>query len=182
MEELECLVLTRDQQIELIMDQYGEEIKRLAYTYVKDHSTAEDITQEIFISVYLKLNSFAGRSSVKTWIYSIAINKCKDHLRSWHVRKISVQENIKEFLRTNRHGPDHETIDKMDSEQIVDQVLQLSIKYREVILFYYYKNLSIKEVSAILGISDSTVKVRLHRGREKLKKPLEFLGRGEANG
>ena len=103
-----------DQRIELLMDQYGEEIKRLVYTYVKDHSAAEDVTQEIFITVYLKLDSFAGKSSVKTWIYSIAINKCKDYLKSWHVRKMTVQENIKELLKSNRREPDHEIIDKLE--------------------------------------------------------------------
>ena len=182
MGELDWEKKSRDQQIELLMDQYGEEIKRLVYTYVKDHAAAEDVTQEIFITVYIKLDSFAGKSSVKTWIYSIAINKCKDYLKSWHIRKMTVQENIKELLKSNRREPVHELIEKQDGEQIVDHVLKLAIPYREVILLYYYKQLSIKEVSDILGISESTVKVRLHRAREKLRKPLELLERGDANG
>lgn len=182
MGQMDLESMTREQQIELLMDKYGEEIKRLVYTYVKDHSTAEDVTQEIFISVYLKLDSYAGRSSIKTWIYSIAINKCKDYLKSWHVRKMTVQENIKELLKSNRRGPDYEIIEKQDGEQFVDHILHLAISYREVILLYYYRQLSIKEVSDILGVSESTVKVRLHRAREKLRKPLELLERGEANG
>lgn len=180
--ELDGEKRSRDQQIELLMDRYGEEIKRLVYTYVKDHAAAEDVTQEIFITVYLKLDSFAGKSSVKTWIYSIAINKCKDYLKSWHVRRMTVQENIKELLKSTRRDPHIEMIDKQDSERIVDHVLKLAISYREVILLYYYKQLSIKEVSDILGISESTVKVRLHRAREKLRKPLELLERGETDG
>lgn len=182
MGRLDWEAVGRDERIELLMEKYGEEIKRLVYTYVKDHSAAEDITQEIFITVYVKLDSFAGKSSVKTWVYSIAINKCKDHLKSWHVRKMTVQENIKELLKSNRRGPGDEVIDKQDSEQIVDHVLKLAISYREVILLYYYRHLSIKEVSEILGISESTVKVRLHRAREKLRKSLEHLERGEGNG
>lgn len=182
MGQLVSEAMGRDEKIEFLMDEYGEEIKRLVYTYVKDHSAAEDLTQEIFITVYIKLDSFAGKSSVKTWIYSIAINKCKDYLKSWHVRKMTVQENIKELLKSTRRGPDHEVVDKQDSEEIVNHVLKLAIPYREVILLYYYRHLSIKEVSEILGISESTVKVRLHRAREKLRKPLEHLERGEDNG
>lgn len=182
MGQLDWEAMSPDDQIELLMDQYGEEIKRLVYTYVKNHSTAEDMTQEIFLTVYMKLDSYAGKSSIKPWIYSIAINKCKDYLKSWHVRKMIVQENIKEILRPNRRGADYEMIDQLEREQIVDEVLKLSIPYREVILLYYYRHLSIKEVSDVLGISESAVKGRLHRGREKLKRPLELLERGEADG
>lgn len=182
MGEFDFQAMTREEQIEVLMDQFGEEIKRLVYTYVKNHSTAEDVTQDIFITVYLKLDSFAGNSSIKTWIYSIAINKCKDHLKSWHVRRMTVQENIKGLVKSSRRGPDHEMLGKLDSEQIVDEVLKLAIPYREVILLYYYRHLSIKEVSDVLGISESSVKVRLHRAREKLRRPLELLERGEADG
>ncbi|MDN4608444.1 sigma-70 family RNA polymerase sigma factor [Sporosarcina highlanderae] len=182
MGQLDWEEMGRDEQIEFLMDEYGEEIKRLVFTYVKDHSAAEDLTQEIFITIYLKLDSFAGKSSIKTWIYSIAINKCKDHLKSWHVRKMTVQENIKEFLKSNRRGPHDEVLEKFESEWIVNHVLKLAMPYREVILLYYYKHLSIKEVGEILAISESTVKVRLHRGREKLRKSLEQMERGEVNG
>ncbi|WP_438318667.1 sigma-70 family RNA polymerase sigma factor [Sporosarcina sp. FA9] len=173
---------TKNKQIEELMTRYGEEIKRLAYTYVKDHAAAEDITQEIFLTVYLKLDSFTKKSSIRSWIYSIAINKCKDYLRSWHVRKISVRENIKDVLAAKWTRPDEELHAKMESAQLVDEVLRLPIKYREVILLHYYRELSIREISAILAIGESTVKVRLHRGREKLRKPMELLERGEANG
>ncbi|MDW0117740.1 sigma-70 family RNA polymerase sigma factor [Sporosarcina thermotolerans] len=182
MGQLDWEGMGRDEQIEFLMDEYGEEIKRLIYTYVKDHPAAEDLTQEIFITIYLKLGSFAGKSSIRTWIYSVAINKCKDYLKSWHMRKITVQENIKELLKSSRRGPQDEVIEKLESEQLVDLVLKLAVPYREVILLYYYKHLSIKEVSEILGVSESTVKVRLHRGREKLRMPLEQMERGEVNG
>lgn len=173
---------TNDEQIEDLMTRFGEEIKRLTYTYVKDHAAAEDVTQEIFLTVYLKMDSFTGKSSIRTWVYAIAINKCKDYLRSWHVRKMAVQENIKDLLTSKQNGPDKEFEVKEEGSQLVDEVLRLPVKYREVILLYYYRELSIKEISEILGIGESTVKVRLHRGREKLRKPLELLNRGEANG
>ncbi|HEY4552969.1 MAG TPA: sigma-70 family RNA polymerase sigma factor [Bacillaceae bacterium] len=182
MEELNPQMRDHDERIESIMNDYGEEIKRLVYTYVKSHSAAEDITQEVFLTVYLKLDTFTGKSSLKTWVYSIAINKSKDYLRSWHVKKVTYKESILELLKSSKQGPDHETMAKMSREEIAHKVLELPIKYREVILLFYYKSLSIQEVSAVLGISENTVKIRLHRGREKLRKPLQFLERGEFNG
>lgn len=182
MDDKELPGRTNDEHVEELMTRFGEEIKRLSYTYVKDHAAAEDITQEIFLTVYLKLDSFTGKSSIRTWIYSIAINKCKDYLRNWHVRKISVHENIKDLLTSKRNGPDEEFEVKIESAQLVDEVLRLPVKYREVILLYYYKELSIKEISDVIGIGESTVKVRLHRGREKLRKPMELLDRSGANG
>lgn len=182
MDDKELRGRTKDEQVEELMTRFGEEIKRLSYTYVKDRAAAEDITQEIFLTVYLKLDSFAGKSSIRTWIYSIAINKCKDYLRSWHVRRISVQENIKDLLTSKWNGPDEELDAKIESAQLVDEVLRLPLKYREVILLYYYKELSIKEISDVIGIGESTVKVRLHRGREKLRKPMELLDRSVESG
>nr|WP_231620668.1 sigma factor [Fictibacillus sp. 7GRE50] len=57
---------------------YGEEIKRLVYTFVKNWQQAEDITQDVYIALYTKLDTFRGESTLKSWIYTIAINKSKD--------------------------------------------------------------------------------------------------------
>ncbi|GKV56573.1 RNA polymerase subunit sigma [Sporosarcina sp. NCCP-2222] len=174
--------MKRELDIEQLMTDYGEEIKRLVYTYVKDHAATEDVTQEIFLTVYLKMDSFKGDSSVKTWIYSIAVNKCKDYLRSWHVRKLSIQENIMDLLKSSRHSPDEETVIKMENAQLVEEVLRLPVKYREVVLLYYYRDLAVREISEILQLGESAVKLRLHRGRQKLRKILEQSERSEANG
>ena len=180
-EKIDLLKMNRDEVVELLMNEYGETIKRLVFTYIKDYSLTEDLTQEIFLTVYLKLDTFAGRSSIKTWVFTIAINKCKDYLRSWHYRKISYTNNLLDFIGTNK-GPENNLLDQSDRAELVKEILKLPIKYREVIILFYYKEFSIHDISVLLSISDSTVKVRLHRGREKLKMGLDILGRGEVNG
>src|SRR5690625_7477862 len=76
------------------MNSYGNEIKRLIYTYVKNEADTDDIAQEVFVTVYKKLHTFQKQSSLKSWLYSIAINKSKDYLRSWQVRNRNLMKRI----------------------------------------------------------------------------------------
>jgi RNA polymerase sigma-70 factor, ECF subfamily len=179
--KIDILKMDRDEAVELLMNEYGERIKRLVFTYIKDYSLTEDLTQEIFLTVYLKLDTFAGRSSLKTWVYTIAINRCKDYLRSWHFRKMSYTNNLLDFIGTNK-GPESNLLAQSDRFELASEILKLPIKYREVIILFYYKEFSIREIAELLNISEGTIKVRLHRGREKLKMGLEILERGEVNG
>lgn len=177
----DILNMDREAAIEVLMEEYGEAIKRLVFTYIKDRSLTEDLTQEIFLTVYLKLDTFAGRSSLKTWIYTIAINKCKDYLRSWHFRKVSSTNSFLDFVGTSK-DPENNLLDQSNRTEMVHAILKLPVKYREVIILFYYKDFSIHDISVLLSVKESTVKVRLHRGREKLKMGLDILERGELNG
>lgn len=180
-EKDDILKMNRDTAVEVLMNEYGEAIKRLVFTYIKDYSLTEDLTQDIFLTVYLKFDTFAGRSSIKTWIYAIAINKCKDYLRSWHFRKISYTNSFLDLVG-NSKDPENNLLDQTNRAELVKEILKLPVKYREVVILFYYKDFSIDDISVLLSISESTVKVRLHRGREKLKKGLDILERGELNG
>lgn len=165
-----------DEALEWIMDEYGEEIKRLIFTYTRNLEQAEDITQEVFVSVYLNLHTFNGHSSLKTWIYSIAINKCKDLFKSWYFRKVSF---IGEFLETNRNAaesPEEIVTNQTESLEFLKLILSLPIKYREILMLFYYKEFSINEILEILNVSENTVKSRLYRGRKKLKQMMSDNG------
>lgn len=156
--------------IEYIMDTYGNEIKRFIYTYLKNEADTDDVTQEVFVAVYLKLDSFQGNSSLRSWIYSIAINKCKDYLRSWRVRNHKLIEKITKLSHLPikfSEAPEEHTIKIKETDLLLEKVLGLSIKYREVIILYYFKDLSVKEISYIE--KEPTVQTRLSRGRKKLK-------------
>lgn len=90
--------------LETIMNEYGTEIKRFIYSYIKNESDADDVTQDVFVTVYQKLDTFRGESTLRSWIYSIAINKSKDYLRSWKSRNLRIKEKLVQFtiLRSNR--------------------------------------------------------------------------------
>lgn len=153
--------------IEQLIDQYAEELKRFVYTYVKNWATAEDVTQEVFLKAYEKLHTFKGESSIRTWLFSIAANRSKDYLRTWHYKNLLFKTRPDEPV--DLAYPEQEAILSSEASELVEKVMQLPVKYREVILLYYYKDMSVEEIHDILDIPLSTVKTRLKRAREKLK-------------
>ncbi|MBP1949276.1 sigma-70 family RNA polymerase sigma factor [Virgibacillus litoralis] len=167
-----------------IMDLYGDEIKRLIYTYVKNNADTDDVTQEVFMTIYQKLSTFQGKSTLKSWVYSIAINKSKDHLRSWRSRNKRLKEKLSQsarFLEKSDETPEEYMIRENESSDLLDKVMKLPINYREVIILYYFKELSAKEISYALNMKEVSVRTRLNRGREKLKQVLS-LERGVNHG
>ncbi|SEP63775.1 RNA polymerase sigma-70 factor, ECF subfamily [Virgibacillus subterraneus] len=167
-----------------IMDLYGDEIKRLIYTYVKNNADTDDVTQEVFMTIYQKLSTFQGKLTLKSWVYSIAINKSKDHLRSWRSRNKRLKEKLSQsarFLEISDETPEEYMIRENESSDLLDKVMNLPIKYREVIILYYFKELSAREISYALNMKEVSVRTRLIRGREKLKQVLS-LERGVNHG
>ncbi|MER2128582.1 sigma-70 family RNA polymerase sigma factor [Solibacillus sp.] len=147
-----------------VMNAYGEYCIRVAYLYVKDWAAAEEIVQDVFLAYYKQHHQFAGRSSLKTYLVKITVHKSHDYLRSWK-RKVGL------FMPSKAGTPSVEAI-KIQQEQqteLLAALLQLPIKYREVLLLHYYDDYKIREIADILQVSESTVKTRLVRGRDKLK-------------
>ncbi|MDG5786965.1 sigma-70 family RNA polymerase sigma factor [Evansella sp. AB-P1] len=159
-------------QIESLLGQYGTELKRLSFLYVKDHTLAEDVLQEVFIACYQNLASFREESSYKTWLIRITINKCKDILKKWSFRHIFTRP-IMEGELTSNNTPENQSVQKMEKDILAKSILQLPLKFREVIILFYYEELSVEEISSILQINKNTVKSRLKRSREKLKMLLQ---------
>ncbi len=154
------------------MNEHGSHMTRLAYSYVKDMTTAEDIAQDVFLKCYTKLDSFKGNSSLKTWLNRITINKCKDHLKSgW---KRYMQFDLPFFSQPKTHEtPESEVTTQMEHDALTQFVLQLPVKYREVTILHYYQDYSTKEISEILDLKDTSVRTRLRRARQMLEEYLE---------
>lgn len=183
-QEQTIMNLDREHAIEVIMNLYGNEIKRYVFTFMKNHADTDDVTQEVFVTVYQKLHTFQGRSSLKSWIYSIATNKCKDHLRSWQVRNRNLKEKLKRNLSKNQENIlslEDKVVKNSESKELLQQILQLPIKYREVIILYYFYDFSTVEMSKILQTKDATIRTRLRRGRDQLRSMLRSE-RGEQFG
>ncbi|MCD8509720.1 MAG: sigma-70 family RNA polymerase sigma factor [Bacillus sp. (in: Bacteria)] len=164
---------SREAIIDQLMEDYGDDILHFVYTYVRNQATAEDLTQEIFLKCYEKLPLFKGESSMKTWLYRIASNHCKDYLRSWHYRKISLNNKVADFLPTKEKEVEDEVITKSDEKRLADAVISLPLKYREVVFLHFYEELTYTEMSNITGINPNTLKTRLKRAKELLKDLLK---------
>lgn len=79
--------------ISRLINQYGNSILRMCYMYLKDYQLAEDVTQETFLQVYEKYETFENRSSEKTWITRIAINRCKNCMRTHWFKRVTIMTN-----------------------------------------------------------------------------------------
>ncbi|MFB6801978.1 sigma-70 family RNA polymerase sigma factor [Peribacillus butanolivorans] len=155
-----------------IMTVYGQDILQLVYSYVKNLTVAEDLTQEIFVKCYKALPTYKKQSKLRTWLWKIAINHCKDYLKSWYRRNI--EYTVDERVEPQATVSVEETILKLDEDQMLSHtVMNLPIKYREVIYLFYFQELSIKEISEMTGISQGTIKTRMRRAKAMLKEKLE---------
>ncbi|MFL0583836.1 sigma-70 family RNA polymerase sigma factor [Solibacillus silvestris] len=164
--------LTREEKIEWLMNEYGENVVRLAFTYTKQKQLSEDIAQEVFIKCYENLDNFRNESSYKTWLYRITVNLCKDKLRSWSLKNIILTEFFSKIMSPNK-SPEMELVGLEEKRLVAEKILSLPLKYREVIILYYYEEMSYNQISDFLNLSIQTIKSRLHRARVLLKKSLE---------
>ena len=143
-------------------------LKRLCYLYLHDQAMAEDAVQETFLKVYRSLKDFRGEASEKTYLTRIAINTCKDMLRSGWFRHMDRRVTPEELPSRTETDPYH--------REVAAAVMNLPRRLREVILLYYYRGLTMEEIAEILEISQPAVSGRIKRAREKLKAELKGDG------
>ncbi|HEU4964305.1 MAG TPA: sigma-70 family RNA polymerase sigma factor [Bacilli bacterium] len=160
--------------LEELMDRFGQDVWNFAFTLTRNVEMANDISQDVFVRAYEKLDEFRGESSIKTWLLKITRNRVIDTRRSAFFRKVSPVE----FVSPNETHPSAERValDRISSEEIWNIVLSLPIKFREVLLLHSFQHLSIREISETLEIPDGTVKSRLRTARQKV---LRVLKEGE---
>ena len=165
----------REQLLTEWMDTYGNEILRLCYTYVYSWQTAEDLTQETFIKLYRHYTDFRAEAHIKTYIYAIAINVCKDHISSWKYKKVLISNAFQPFLKT-KETTETAVVLQSEKEQLVAKIEQLAPMSKDVLLLFYYAEYTLQEISEALDLPVNTVKTRLKRAREQLKGLLEDGG------
>ncbi|NHC38944.1 sigma-70 family RNA polymerase sigma factor [Bacillus sp. MM2020_1] len=178
MEELTLDVMdTEDKEviIDEMMNRYGQEVLRLVFSYVNNRAIAEDLTQDIFVKCYKGLHTYSGKSKLRTWLWRIAINHCKDFLKSWYTKNVVITEDEPLNNTTKKDMVEQTVIQRQEDDQLISAIMMLPIKYREVIYLYYYEELPIKEIALLTEVGDSTVKTRLRRAKELLKERLEEL-------
>ncbi len=146
-------------------DKYSALIYRLAFQYTLNKATAEDITQDVFIKLFVNNKRFANDEHEKAWIIRVTINHCKNILQS--------KSNNHLQLLDTEHIDEHfenRSIEKLDIQQ---SIKDLSQNERTIILLYYYEDLTTKQISKYLKMNENTVKSHLKRAKIKLKNNLE---------
>ncbi|WP_169525246.1 sigma-70 family RNA polymerase sigma factor [Pseudalkalibacillus hwajinpoensis] len=162
--------VSEDEVDELIRN-HSKQVFILAFSYVKDHSLAEDIAQEVFYKCYTNLHKFRNDSSIKTWISRITVNTSKDFLRKRKFNLLQSPSDILErFLKSK--STEEEFLEKENNQSVMEKVLDLRPKYREIIILYYFQDFSVGEIGQTLKMNPNTVKTRLSRGRQLLKETM----------
>lgn len=153
-----------------IVDKYTKKLFQLSYLYVKDFHAAEDIVQDVFLRFFEKQHDFRQKSSIETYLTRITINCSKDYLKSWRYRTHQVTTYF-----TGGYEMKNQLIASEERLEIAEAVLQLPIKYREIIILYFYKNHSFAEMSELLQLPISTIHYRYKKAQQKLKEKLSAL-------
>lgn len=155
------------ERLEQIFRDYYQLIYRVAFSQVKNHADAEDITQEVFLKIIRHDMRYQSMEHERAWIVRVTINLCRDLLKSkWHKTNVSMEE-VSEAQRGSCENFTEIQDDMMWA------VLQLPEKYRNCLYLFYYEDYSIKEIAQSLEMPENTVKTNLKRGRQALKEFLE---------
>ena len=158
------------EEIEEIIAEHGDYLLRVAYLYVKNSATAEDIVQDVFIAFYEKRDQYRGEASLKTYLVKMTVNRSHDYLRSWKNKRIMLFEKIKG--RSTNHTPERAMLEKVEKQELVDALFTLSINYREVLILYYFQEMTTVEIAKLLECPEATVRTRLQRARKQLEKQI----------
>lgn len=155
-----------------LMEQHTERLIRVAYYYTKELQTAEDLVQDVFIKFYHKQSALKDINDFSAYLTRMTINRCKDYLKSWHVRKVQFQQKWIEQVQKE----EFDRFVQQDEEQIIGEaIMRLPLKHREALVYYYFEEMTIPSIAQLLQIPQSTVKTRLVRGRELLKAELKGI-------
>jgi len=158
-----------------LVKRYERKVFHLAYGFVQDRAAADDLAQEVFIKAYFALPKFHAKSEFGTWLYRIAVNHVKDHLRKVARKKEVSLEEIGDlpFVGADEVREREEMAVQDERKKVILRVLQaLPEKYRTILTLRDVQGLSYEEVAGMLAISRGTVDSRLHRARKLLRKKM----------
>ena len=151
------------QPVQELIERYQNNLYAVAFNICKNAEDAEDVVQDTFLQYHTNKKDFESEQHIRAWLIRVAINKAKNMNHTfWRQNKLSLEDYMETL-----------TFETPESENLFETVMKLPEKYRIVIHLFYYEDYTIREISGILKISESNVKVRLSRGRCLLKETLQ---------
>lgn len=161
---------------EEIYDRFGGMVFNLALRLSGEPEEAADLSQETFLKIHRHLSGFRGRSSLKTWVYRVAVNCCRSRYKkqsAWRSRLLPESEEKLERLPDRRRSPEERAIARGAVGRIAQALAELPTIYREAVLLRDIEGLTYEEMSQVLGLRLGTVRSRIARGRDRLRVLLE---------
>ena len=149
--------------VQELMNMYKNNVYATAFSICKNASDAEDVVQDTFLQYYMTHKNFDNEQHIRAWLLRVAINKAKNIQSSFWCRN---RMSLDDFMETL-------SFETPETKELFEEVMKLPEKYRVVVHLFYYEDYSIKEIAKILRTTESNIKVRLSRGRAKLKDALK---------
>ena len=142
---------------------YSDDVYRVALSGCKNPADAEDVTQNTFIKLWERQEPFEDLEHARKWLIRVTVNECHSLWRTPWMRKTTYLEEVqrKPSFSMKEHG------------ELYYAVLELPVKYRQVVHLYYFEEYSVKEIAGLLKLSETAVQTRLLRARQKLKETLK---------
>jgi len=153
-----------------IVDKYHKMIFGLCWRMLGSVENAEDATQQVFINVFRKADKFKGKSSFKTWLYSVAINECRNRIRKFRKYRFSELDNN---TPAETEGIDEKLGTKQQKEMIRRGIERLPFKQRAVVNLRINEELPFREIASVLGSSVNSAKVNFQHGLNSLKEMIK---------
>jgi RNA polymerase sigma-70 factor (ECF subfamily) len=181
-----------DTAVQELADRYRSRIFQLAMRYMKNREDAEEVTQDVLLKVYRKVNAFRGDAQLSSWIYRITFNTAMSRLRSTRLARAAEQERERSLAAQSDDLPAKLTRQPADWSRMPDESLlraqlrdavaeaieELPEIYRAPVVLRDIQGLSTEEASSRLKLKDQTLKSRLHRGRVMLREKLQAFTNG----
>lgn len=161
---------------EILVERYSSMVFHVVRRFEKDQDEVEELAQEIFVKAYEKLHQFNENSKFSTWLYTIAMNHCRDYAKNVRRKNQRLSEMESGFLDSNliEQQTPHLKMEIKEWGRLLKQsLLKLSDDYSQPFLMKYRDGMSYKTMSEETGVSESALKVRVHRARKELKSLLE---------
>ncbi len=159
----------------LLVEAYKQPVYTIAYRMLGNAPEAEDAAQEVFLRAYLKLASYDRERRFSSWLLSIASNYCIDVLRRRRATLVTL-DDAEYALPSSEPGPEQSAVEGEQRDAIARAIQVLSPAYRLPTVLRYYYDLPYDEIERITGLTEATVKTRLHRARHMIKDVLEKQG------
>jgi len=161
---------------EELYDRFGTMVYNLALRMTGKPEDAADLCQDIFLKIYRHLGTFHGRSSLRTWVYRVAMNCCHSRFRrqrSWRSRLLVDAVEILERVPDERRSPEDNALAQGTAELVTEALSRIPGVYRQAVVLCDIEGLSYEEIGEVLGIRLGTVRSRIARGRDRLRALLE---------
>ncbi|MEM7048984.1 MAG: sigma-70 family RNA polymerase sigma factor [Acidobacteriota bacterium] len=162
-----------DSAFEEVYAHHAEMVFNLSWRLSGNRDQASDLTQEVFLRVFRHLAKFRGGASLKTWIYRIALNHCRSELGRTRLPAVSDDEETLGRLPDPRRSPEERAAAEDAGRQVAKALGGLPRRFREAVVLRDLEGLTYLEIAEVTGVRVGTVRSRLARGRERLRRILE---------